>query len=93
MYVWGHGGSFFLPCNLDVAKKHGKSYYILPGEWWQLSMYIESAMLSLAAFLTGTQQQSGVHVDDVARLYILAMMHAPAGTVFAAATSHNNAAR
>ena len=31
MYVWGNGGSYFIPLNIGVAKEHGKAYYILPG--------------------------------------------------------------
>ena len=31
MYVWGNGGSFFIPLNIGVAKEHGKALYILPG--------------------------------------------------------------
>lgn len=31
MYVWGNGGSYFIPLNIEVAKEHGKAYYILPG--------------------------------------------------------------
>lgn len=30
-YVWGHGGSFFIPHQLDAARKLRKAYYILPG--------------------------------------------------------------
>ena len=31
MYVWGNGGSYFIPLNIGVAKEHGKAFYILPG--------------------------------------------------------------
>ena len=30
-YVWGHGGSFFIPHQLDTARKLRKAYYLLPG--------------------------------------------------------------
>ncbi|CAK0787744.1 hypothetical protein CVIRNUC_010966 [Coccomyxa viridis] len=43
--------------------------------------------------LPGSQQTSGVHVDDLARLYVLALKHAPAGTVYFATTSNNSSAR
>ncbi len=31
-YVWGNGGSFFIPLHLHAARERGKAYYILPGE-------------------------------------------------------------
>ena len=31
-YVWGNGGSFFIPLHIQVARERGKAYYILPGE-------------------------------------------------------------
>ena len=34
-----------------------------------------------------------MHVDDLARLYVLALKHAPAGTVYFATTSNNSSAR
>ncbi len=30
-YVWGHGGSFFIPHQMDTARKLRTAYYILPG--------------------------------------------------------------
>ncbi|CAL8465187.1 g4722 [Coccomyxa elongata] len=50
-YVWGNGGSFFIPLHLQAARNKGKALYILPG----------------------TQKQDGVHVEDLARLYVLAL--------------------
>ncbi len=41
----------------------------------------------------GDQQTSGVHIDDLARLYVLALKKAPAGTVFNATSSTDNSAR
>lgn len=32
MYVWGNGGSFFIPINIAAAKQHGRAHYILPGQ-------------------------------------------------------------
>ncbi|EIE23314.1 NAD(P)-binding protein [Coccomyxa subellipsoidea C-169] len=48
-YVWGNGGSFFIPLHLSAAREHSKAYYILPG----------------------TQKTCGVHVEDLAKLYLL----------------------
>ncbi len=31
-YVWGNGGSFFIPLHLQAARDKGKAFYILPGE-------------------------------------------------------------
>ena len=31
-YVWGNGGSFFIPMHIQSARERGKAYYILPGE-------------------------------------------------------------
>jgi hypothetical protein len=31
-YVWGNGGSFFIPLHIQAARERGKAYYILPGE-------------------------------------------------------------
>ena len=30
-FVWGNGGSCFIPAQLEAAKKQGKAYYLLPG--------------------------------------------------------------
>ncbi len=43
--------------------------------------------------IAGDQQTSGVHVEDLARLYVLALKRAPAGTVFNATSSNDNSAR
>ena len=36
---------------------------------------------------------SGAHVDDVARAYLLALKHAPAGSVYHISTSNNTSIR
>ena len=51
------------------------------------------ALTHLSFGSAGTQQTSGVHVDDLARLYVLALKHAPAGTVYFATSSNNSSAR
>lgn len=33
-YVWGNGGSFFIPLHLQAAHDKGKAFYILPGEFF-----------------------------------------------------------
>ena len=43
--------------------------------------------------IAGDQQTSGVHVEDLARLYVLALKRAPAGTVFNATSSNDSSAR
>ena len=43
-YVWGHGGSFFIPQQLDTARKLRKAYYLLPGRFL-LPMYTLKATL------------------------------------------------
>ncbi len=59
-YVYGRGGSFFVPLLMQMAAKAGQSVYVDDG--------------SLAT--------SGVHVDDAAELFLLAMRKAKAGDVF-----------
>lgn len=59
-FVYGRGGSVFLPMLLKDAQQSGVARYIGSGE----------------------NKMSAVHVDDVARLYILALEKAPAGSVF-----------
>lgn len=36
---------------------------------------------------------SGAHVDDVARAYLLALKHAPAGSIYHISTSHHTSIR
>ena len=31
-YVWGNGGSFFIPLHIQSARDKGKAFYILPGK-------------------------------------------------------------
>ena len=59
-YVYGRGGSFFVPLLMQMAAKAGQSVYVDDG--------------GLAT--------SGVHVDDAAELFLLAMRKAKAGDVF-----------
>ena len=59
-YVYGRGGSFFVPMLMEQAAKHGVS-----------------------AWINGPlKRTSDVDVDDVARFYLAAANHAPAGSLY-----------
>jgi len=59
-FVYGRGGSVFLPMLLRDAQQSSVARYIESGE----------------------NKMSAVHVDDIGRLYVLALEKAPMGSVF-----------
>lgn len=64
-YVYGRGGSYFVPLLMQMAVKAGESIYV--GD--------------------GSLRTCGVHVDDGAAMYLLAMRESKAGEVFNATSS------
>lgn len=64
LYVYGRGGSSFVPTQLTAAHRDGIARYI--GE--------------------GGNRLSAVHVEDAARLFVLALEKAPAGSLYHGST-------
>lgn len=70
-----------------------------PAQWSSSSAHLRNCCFSghrvrvMFCMGAGDQQTSGVHIDDLARLYVLALKKAPAGTVFNATSSNDNSAR
>ncbi len=51
MYVWGNGGSFFIPINIAAAKEHGKAHYILPGRCAALLPFVDWCAAYMACMI------------------------------------------
>ena len=71
IFIYGRGGSQFIPFLIDDAKQTGVARYIQPGEF----------------------KYSAVHVDDAAELYIQALQHGKAGSIYHAVSESNITAK
>ena len=60
LFVYGRGGSGFVPAQLEAAREVGEACYIDAGE----------------------NRFSSVHVEDAATAFVLALRHAPAGSLY-----------